>query len=128
MVLTLVMLMVYPRTATLKRRFSRYLSRFPELFIGRLDAVYLVKNSGKGIALVLSEMEKEQGNIEVFLSEPLRIEQIIVDENVKETASWLKEKNGLKILEDEIEDLPKDKAEIVESLSKKRFSVQLNLR
>ena len=122
------MLMVYPRSTYVKRKFSRYLKQYPELFIGKLESVYLVKNCGKGIALVLAEMEIEQGNIEVYISEPLRIEQVTIDARIKEIASWLREKEGHQILKTEKESLQREVQEKIEQLERKRFSVQLNLQ
>ena len=120
--------MVYPRSTHAKRKFNRYIKQFSELFIGRLESVYLVKNCGMGIALVLAEMEIEQGNIEVYISEPLRIEQITADAGIKEIASWFRKKEGQQILKTEKESLQREVQEKIEQLERKRFSVQLNLQ
>ena len=121
------MLMVYLRTTSLRRKFSRFLTQLPDLFAGKLaEGLFLMKNSGKSMALILSEMQREGGNIEVYVCEPVRVEDLKEDTELQRMASWLKGKRQAQsIFEGEIEEhLPKEKAELLSQLTKKRFSVQ----
>jgi hypothetical protein len=122
--------MVYLRTTNLRRRWGRYNSQFPDLFVGKLaEGIYLMKNCGQSMLLILSEMKREGGNIEVFVLEAVRMEDFLEDPDVKEMASWLKaKKNNLKILTSDLEGLPQEQARLLEQVIKKRFSVTLSLR
>ena len=131
MVRTLVMLMVYLRTTALRRKFARYLVLLPDLFAGKLESsIYLMKNSGKSMTLILSEMQQHKGNIEVSVVEPIREEDLIQDSELRRMVSWLNGKQEIqKILENEEEEqLPKEQAQLLTRLAKKRFSVQWKLR
>lgn len=127
MVSTLVMLMVYLRTTALRRRFSRYLAQYPDLFAGKLvEGLFLMKNTGKSMALILSEMQKAKGNIEISLLEPLRIEDFLEDSDFGRIGAWLKEKNKVqKILENEKEE--EELLPHLKRLTRKRFSIQWKL-
>lgn len=123
----LVMLMIYLRTTSLRRKFSRFLTQLPDLFAGKLaEGLFLMKNTGKSMALILSEMQREGGNIDVYVCEPVRVEDLNEDSELQRMASWLKGKNQTRtILESETEEqLPKEKAELLSQLTKKRFSIQ----
>ena len=125
------MLMIYLRTTALRRQFARYLVQFPNLFAGKLESsIYLMKNSGKSMALILSEMQRHKGNIEVSIIEPIREEELIQDSELRRMVSWLKEKKQMqKILENEEEEqLPKEQAQLLTLLARKRFSVQWKLK
>ncbi len=123
----MVYILVYLRTTTLRRKWSRYYSRFPSLFTGKLaDGALLMKNCGPSMSLILSEWTKEKGNIEVSILEPVRIDDFEEDPEIKEMASWVKrQKNKMKLMTGEV---PEEKASKYEQLAKKRFSVTLNLR
>ncbi|MFX0049837.1 MAG: hypothetical protein ACFFAJ_04225 [Candidatus Hodarchaeota archaeon] len=125
----MVMHMIYLRTTSLRRRWARYLSQFPDIFVGKLaEGIYLMKNCGQSMLLILSEMNREGGNIEVYVLEALRIEDFLDDPEVKEMASWVKsKKNGLKVLTSGVKNLPEEQARLLEQVIKKRFSVTLNL-
>ncbi|MHA1967364.1 MAG: hypothetical protein ACW964_06150, partial [Candidatus Hodarchaeales archaeon] len=128
---TLVMLMIYLRTTALRRQFARYLLQFPELFAGKLESsMYLMKNSGKSMTLILFEMQQHKGNIEVSIIEPIREEDLIQDSELRRMVSWLKGKKQLqRLLEKEDEEqLPKEQAQLLTHLAKKRFSVQWKLK
>ena len=129
--LPLVMLMVYLRTTSLRRMFARYLTQYPDLFAGKLvEGLFLMKNTGKSMALLLPEMQKHKGNIEVSILEPLRIEDFgEEDSELRRMASWIKDKNQVqKILQNkEEEPLPKEIAELLRQITRKRFSVQWKL-
>ena len=122
--------MVYLRTTSLRRTFARYLTQYPDLFAGKLaDGLFLMKNSGKSMALILPEMQKHKGNIEVSILEPLRIEDFLEDSELGRMASWLKDKNQVrKMLQNKKEEqLPQEIAELLRQVTKKRFSVQWKL-
>ena len=122
--------MVYLRTTSLRRTFARYLTQYPDLFAGKLaDGLFLMKNSGKSMALILPEMQKHKGNIEVSILEPLRIEDFLEDSELGRMASWLKDKNQVrKMLQNKKEEqLPQEMAELLRQVTKKRFSVQWKL-
>ncbi|UCE13161.1 MAG: hypothetical protein JSV04_13345 [Candidatus Heimdallarchaeota archaeon] len=122
--------MVYLRTTSLRRIFARYLTQFPDLFAGKLaEGIFLLKNNGKSLLLVLSEMLKHKGNIDVYVIDPVRIEDFgEEDSELRKVTSWLKDKNqARKILEDKVEDLPKDKARQLRQVTRRRFSIQLKL-
>jgi hypothetical protein len=123
----LVMLMIYLRTTSLRRKFSRFLTQIPDLFAGKMaEGLFLMKNTGKSMALILSEMQREGGNMDVYVCEPVRVEDLREDSELQRMASWLKgKKQARSILESETEEnLPKEKAELLSQLTKKRFSVQ----
>ncbi len=123
----LVMLMIYLRTTSLRRKFSRFLTQLPDLFAGKLaEGLFLMKNTGKSMALILSEMQREGGNIDVYVCEPVRVEDFTEDSELQRMVSWLKGKKQVRtILESETEEhLPKEKAELLSQLTKKRLSVQ----
>ncbi len=122
--------MVYLRTTSLRRTFARYLTLYPDLFAGKLvEGLFLMKNTGKSMTLILPEMQKHKGNIEVSILEPLRIEDLLDDLELERMASWLKDKNRVrKILQnDKEEQLPKEIAKLLQQVSRKRFSVQWRL-
>lgn len=89
-----------------------------------------MKNSGKSMTLILSEMQQHKGNIEVSVVEPIREEDLIQDSELRRMVSWLNGKQEIqKILENEEEELlPKEQAQLLTRLAKKRFSVQWKLR
>ncbi len=123
----LVMLMIYLRTTSLRHKFSRFLTQLPDLFAGKLaEGLFLMKNTGKSMALILSEMQREGGNIDVYVCEPVRAEDFIEDSELQRMVSWLKGKKQVQpILESETEEhLPKEKVELLSQLTKKRLSVQ----
>lgn len=123
--------MVYLRTTSLRRRFARYYTQFPDLFASKLaEGVFLLKNTGKSMMLLLLEMEQHRGKVDVSILEPLRIEDFgEEDSELRKVTSWLKDKNqARKILEDEVEGLPKDKIQQLQQVTRRRFSVQLKLR
>ncbi len=125
------MLMVYLRTTALRRKFARYLIQLPNLFAGKLESgIFLMKNTGKSMALILSEMQQHKGNIEVSVIEPIREEDLIQDSEIRRMVSWLKGKQEIqKVLENKEEDhLPKEQAQLLSRLERKRFSVQWKLR
>lgn len=129
--LALVMLMIYLRTTRLRRTFARYFTQFSDLFAGKLaEGLFLLKNTGKGMALALSEMQQHRGNIDVYVIEPVRIEDFGEEESeLRRMASWMNSKNQVrKILENGTEELPKDKTQLLKQVTKKRFSIQLKLR
>ncbi len=122
--------MVYLRTTSLRRMFARYLTQYPDLFAGKLaDGLFLMKNTGKSMALILPEMQKHKGNIEVSILEPLRIEDLLEDSELGRMASWLKDKNQVrKILQNKTEEqLPQEIEELLRQVTRKRFSVQWKL-
>jgi hypothetical protein len=121
--------MVYLRTTELKRKWGKYLTQFPDLVLSRMESgIFMVKNCGEGMALILSDWESAKGNIEVSVLEPVRIEDFMEDSELKEAISWLKrQKKDLKLLTNEREELPPEKAKLLKHLTKKRFSVTLKL-
>ncbi len=122
--------MVYLRTTSLRRTFSRYLTQYPDLFAGKLaDGLFLMKNTGKSMALILPEMQKHKGNIEVSILEPLRIEDFLEDSELGRMASCLKDKNQVrKMLQNKKEEqLPREMTELLHQVTRKRFSVQWKL-
>jgi hypothetical protein len=124
------MLMVYLRTTSLRRTFARYFNLYPDLFAGKLvEGLFLMKNTGKSMALILPEMQKHKGNIEVSILEPLRIEDFLEDSELGRMASWLKDKNRFrKVLQNEKEEqLPPEMNELLHQVKRKRFSVQWRL-
>ena len=124
------MLMVYLRTTSLRRTFARYLNLYPDLFAGKLvEGLFLMKNTGKSMALILPEMQKHKGNIEVSILEPLRIEDFSEDPELGRMASWLKDKNQVhKVLQNEKEEqLPGEMSKLLDQVKRKRFSVQWKL-
>jgi len=128
--LSIVMLMVYLRTTSLRRTFARYLNLYPDLFAGKLvEGLFLMKNTGKSMALILLEMQKHKGNIEVSILEPLRIEDFLEDSELGRMASWLKKKNRVhKVLQNEKEEqLPQEMTALLHQVKRKRFSVQWRL-
>jgi len=82
------------------------------------------------MALILSEMQQHKGNIEVSVIEPIREEDLIQDSEIRRMVSWLKGKQEIqKVLENKEEDhLPKEQAQLLSRLERKRFSVQWKLR
>lgn len=125
--LPIVMLMVYLRTTSLRRTFARYLNLYPNLFAGKLvEGLFLMKNIGKSMALILPEMQKHKGNIEVSILEPLRIEDFLEDSELGRMASWLKDKNLVhNILQNEKEEqLPQEMTNLLHQVKRKRFSIQ----
>lgn len=122
--------MVYLRTTSLRRTFARYLSQYPDLFAGKLvEGLFLMKNTGRSMALILPEMQKHKGNIEVSIVEPLRIEDLLEDSELGRMASWLKDKNRVqKILQNKKEEkLPENIGQLLQQVTRKRFSVQWKL-
>jgi hypothetical protein len=81
------------------------------------------------MALILPEMQKHKGNIEVSIVEPLRIEDLLEDSELGRMASWLKKKNRVrKVLQNEKEEqLPQEMTELLHQVKRKRFSVQWRL-
>lgn len=119
--------MVYLRTTSLRRRFARYLTLYPDLFAGKLvEGLFLMTNTGKSMTLLLPEMQKHKGNIEVSILEPVRIEDFLEDSELGRMASWLKDKNKVrKVLQNEKdEQLPEEVSELLQQVTKKRISVQ----
>jgi hypothetical protein len=127
MVESMVYILVYLRTTALRRKWARYYTRFPSLFTGKIaEGALLMKNCGPSMSLILSEWTKEKGNIEVSIVEPVRIDDLEEDPEVKEMASWVKrQENKMKLLTGEI---PEEKVLMYQQLARKRFSVTLNLR
>ncbi len=124
------MLMVYLRTTNLRRKFTRYMNVLPDLFAGKLvEGVYLMKNSGKSMMLLLAEMQDEKGNIEVYLMEPIREDDILDDLDLRRIKPWLNEKNLVhQLLESEKkEELSREEEKLLTSLNRKRFSVHVKL-
>ncbi|UCG02148.1 MAG: hypothetical protein JSW11_21475 [Candidatus Heimdallarchaeota archaeon] len=122
--------MVYLRTTSLRRTFARYLNLYPDLFAGKLvEGLFLMKNTGNSMALILPEMQKHKGNIEVSILEPLRIEDFLEDSELGRMASWLKDKNRVhKVLQNEKnEQLPREITNLLQQVKRKRFSVQWKL-
>ena len=124
------MLMVYLRTTKLRRKFTRYMNSYPELFAGKLvEGVYLMKNSGRSMLLLLAEMQDEKGNIEVYLMEPIREDDILDDLDLRRIKPWLNEKNLVhQLLESEKkEELSREEEKLLTNLNRKRFSVHVKL-
>ncbi len=122
--------MVYLRTTNLRRKFTRYMNTYPDLFAGKLvEGVYFMKNSGKSMLLLLAEMQNEKGNIEVNVMEPIRENELLDNPDLRRLKPWLKERNQVHLLleKETKEELNQEEKRLLVELSRKRFSVHVKL-
>ncbi|MFW9779033.1 MAG: hypothetical protein ACFFE8_09295 [Candidatus Heimdallarchaeota archaeon] len=117
---------MYTRTTQLRRKWSRFYTQYPELFVEKIsEGVFTMRNCGKTLALILTEWRKERGNIEISVLEPVRLDDLENDSDLTKVAFHV-EREGLDAMDSAIDD--PEFFTTLDQLEKKRFSVLLSLR